>query len=53
MISLPLDAAGNIDPYRFPVWITNLHNSIRDDHYSGSGLQNFGEAALECGKEIG
>ncbi|KAI3833452.1 hypothetical protein MKX03_027196 [Papaver bracteatum] len=29
----------------FPVWIINLHNSIRDDRYSGLGLQNFGEAA--------
>ncbi|KAI3833454.1 hypothetical protein MKX03_027198 [Papaver bracteatum] len=28
---------------RFPVWIINLHNSMRDDHYSGLGLQNFGD----------
>ncbi|RZC45095.1 hypothetical protein C5167_038038 [Papaver somniferum] len=33
---------------RFPVWITNLHNSMRNERYSGLGLQNFGEAALEC-----
>ncbi|KAI3938377.1 hypothetical protein MKW98_015276 [Papaver atlanticum] len=32
---------------RFFGWITNLHNSIRDDRYSGLGLQNFGEAATE------
>ncbi|KAI3864724.1 hypothetical protein MKW92_049350 [Papaver armeniacum] len=33
---------------RFPVWITSLHNSVRDDLYSSLGLQNFGEAAIEC-----
>ncbi|MCL7042556.1 hypothetical protein MKW94_029858 [Papaver nudicaule] len=38
---------------RFPVWITNLHSSIRDDHYSGLELQNFGEAVMECENEIG
>ncbi|KAI3892700.1 hypothetical protein MKW92_051736 [Papaver armeniacum] len=37
---------------RFPVWIINLHNSMRDDRYSGLGLQNFGETASECQKEI-
>ncbi|KAI3938378.1 hypothetical protein MKW98_015277 [Papaver atlanticum] len=37
---------------RFLVWITNLHDSIRDDRYSGLGLQNFGEAAMECENEI-
>ncbi|RZC66901.1 hypothetical protein C5167_010582 [Papaver somniferum] len=37
---------------RFLVWITNLHDSIRDDRYSGLELQNFGEATMECGNEI-
>ncbi|KAI3864721.1 hypothetical protein MKW92_049347 [Papaver armeniacum] len=37
---------------RFLVWITNLHDSIRDDRYSGLGLQNFGEDAMECENEI-
>ncbi|MCL7031146.1 hypothetical protein MKW94_027456 [Papaver nudicaule] len=30
---------------RLLAWITNLHNSIRDDRYFGLWLQNFGEAA--------
>ncbi|KAI3981835.1 hypothetical protein MKX01_017252 [Papaver californicum] len=38
---------------RFPVWITYLHNSMRDDRYSCNGLQNFGEAAMECEDQIG
>ncbi|MCL7025299.1 hypothetical protein MKW94_019355 [Papaver nudicaule] len=38
---------------RFPVWLTNLHNSIRDDRYLGLGLQNFGEASPEFQIEIG
>ncbi|MCL7039897.1 hypothetical protein MKW94_002393, partial [Papaver nudicaule] len=38
---------------RFPAWITNLHNSIRDDRYFGLGLQNYGEAVMECENEIG
>ncbi|XP_026397234.1 probable E3 ubiquitin ligase SUD1 isoform X1 [Papaver somniferum] len=38
---------------RFPVWITSLHNPVRDDLYSSLGLQNFGEAAMECKIEIG
>ncbi|XP_026445751.1 probable E3 ubiquitin ligase SUD1 [Papaver somniferum] len=38
---------------RFNGWITKLHNSIRDDRYSGLGLQNFGEAATESENEIG
>ncbi|KAI3841136.1 hypothetical protein MKX03_007864 [Papaver bracteatum] len=35
------------------VWITNLHGSIRDERYSGFGVQNFGEAAIESENEIG
>ncbi|XP_026391577.1 probable E3 ubiquitin ligase SUD1 isoform X2 [Papaver somniferum] len=38
---------------RLPVWITTLHNSIRDDRYSGFGLQNFGEAGVDCENETG
>ncbi|KAI3912991.1 hypothetical protein MKW92_014420 [Papaver armeniacum] len=37
----------------FPVWISKLHNSIRDDRYSGFGLQNFGEAGADCENETG
>ncbi|MCL7026635.1 hypothetical protein MKW94_009637 [Papaver nudicaule] len=37
---------------RFPLWLANLHNSVRDDRYSGLGLQNFGEASLHCQIEI-
>ncbi|KAI3841139.1 hypothetical protein MKX03_007867 [Papaver bracteatum] len=37
----------------FPVWITTLHNSIRDDRYSGFGLRNFGEAGVDCENETG
>ncbi|XP_026391574.1 probable E3 ubiquitin ligase SUD1 [Papaver somniferum] len=37
---------------RFSFWITELHNSILTDRYSGFGLQNFGEVAIQCENEI-
>ena len=37
---------------RFHVWFTNLHNSIRDDHYLvGQRLHNYGEVTMETAAE--
>ncbi|GLT60425.1 hypothetical protein SLA2020_331920 [Shorea laevis] len=39
---------------RFHIWFTNLHNSIRDDHYLiGRRLHNYGEDAEEKPNDVG